>query len=233
MKKYVAELIGTMMLVIFGCGAAIVHGLPTATGEGAGYLGIAFAFGLTIVAMAYSIGNISGCHINPAVSIAMLVRGKMTTADFVGYVVAQVIGAIVGAGVLYLIFSGNTELLNGGFGCNGYGEASNAQLGAGAAFLAEVVLTFCFVTAIIGVTSKPEYANVAGLVIGLTLVVVHIFGIPLTGTSVNPARSIGPALIHGGLALQQLWLFIIAPLVGGALAAVVYGLIADDQAEEA
>lgn len=220
MRRYFAEAIGTMMLVVFGCGAALVHGMPDAA-SGTGILGIAVAFGLAIVAMAYSIGNISGCHINPAVSLAMLIRGNLNTMEFVGYVVSQVVGAIVGAGILYVML-GETFVVGSG-GCNFYGEGhSMANLGAGAAFLAEVVLTFGFVLAIIGVTSKPEYANVAGLVIGLTLVVVHIVGIPLTGTSVNPARSIGPALFVGGLALQQLWLFILAPLVGGALAACAY-----------
>lgn len=213
MKKYLAEFIGTMVLVVLGCGSAVVHNMPQ-MGEGCGYLGIAFAFGLAIVAMAYSIGNVSGCHVNPAVSLAMLIRGKMETKDFIGYVVSQIIGAIVGAAIVfYLIGPGAT---------NGYGAASNAGLGAGGAFVAEVVLTFIFLMAIIGVTSKPEYASVAGLVIGLTLVVVHIVGIPLTGTSVNPARSIGPAIFNGGEALTQLWVFIVAPLVGAALAACAY-----------
>ena len=185
MKKYIAEAIGTAVLVAFGCGAALVHGMPNDP-AGTGILGIAFAFGLCIVAMAYSIGNVSGCHINPAVSLAMLIRKKMDTKDFIGYVVAQIVGAIAGAGLLYAIV-GAAAFTAGGGGCNGYDSLSMAKLGAGQAFLAEVVLTFCFLMAIIGVTSKPEYASVAGLVIGLSLTLVHIFGIPLTGTSVNPA----------------------------------------------
>lgn len=223
MKKYIAEAIGTAVLVAFGCGAALVHGMPDGP-SGTGILGIAFAFGLCIVAMAYSIGNVSGCHINPAVSLAMLIRKKMDTKDFIGYVVAQIVGAIAGAGLLYAIVG--PKIFNaGGGGCNCYGDISTAGLGAGQAFLAEVVLTFCFLMAIIGVTSKAEYASVAGLVIGLSLTLVHIFGIPLTGTSVNPARSIGPALFMGGDYLKQLWVFIIAPLVGSALAAFAYGAI--------
>lgn len=213
MSRYLAELLGTALLVVFGCGSAITHGY------GMGYLGIAFAFGLVIVALAYSIGNVSGCHVNPAVSLAMWIRGNLETKDFLGYVAAQSLGATLGGLILAFLFG--TE---GGFGTNGFGPATatNAALTAGQAFLVEVVLTFAFVLAIVGVTSKPEYAPVAGLVIGLSLVLVHIMGVPLTGTSVNPARSLGPALIKGGAALSQLWVFILAPLVGGALAALVY-----------
>ena len=222
MKKYLAEAIGTMILVTFGCGAAVVHGLPDGP-SGTGILGIALAFGLCIVAMAYSIGNVSGCHINPAVSLAMFMRKQLSAKDFGGYVIAQCLGAIVGAAILYFML-GTTFVMNGG-GCNAYGAGSMAHLGAAQAFVAEVVLTFCFLMAIIGVTSKPAYANVAGLVIGLSLALVHIFGIPLTGTSVNPARSLGPALFMGGEALSQLWVFIIAPLVGSALAVKAYEAI--------
>lgn len=229
MKKYLAEAIGTAVLVAFGCGAALVHGLPDGP-SGTGILGIAFAFGLCIVAMAYSIGNVSGCHINPAVSLAMLMRKKMSTNEFIGYVVAQVIGAIVGAGVLFVTV-GSEIFAAGGGGCNGFGELSQAHLGMGQAFLAEIVLTFVFLMAIIGVTSKAQYSNVAGLVIGLTLVLVHIFGIPLTGTSVNPARSLGPALFMGGAYLQQVWVFLIAPLVGSALAVFAYNAIEEPTAE--
>jgi len=211
MKKYLAEMLGTAILVVFGCGSAITNG------HGMGYLGIAFAFGLAIVALAYSIGNISGCHVNPAVSLAMWVRGKMDAGEFAFYVLAQSLGAILGALVLALILG--TE---GGFGTNGFGPGTDAGLNVGQAFLVEVVLTFVFVLAIVGVTSKPEYAAVAGLVIGLSLVLVHIMGVPLTGTSVNPARSLGPALIKGGPALSQLWVFLVAPLFGGALAAFAY-----------
>jgi aquaporin Z len=212
-RKYLAEFLGTAILVAFGCGSAITHGF------GMGYLGIAFAFGLVIVALAYSIGNISGCHVNPAVSLAMWLRGRLATGDFLSYVAAQTLGATLGALILALVFG--TE---GGFGTNSFGPATatNAGLSAGQAFLVEVMLTFGFVLAIVGVTSKPEYAPVAGLVIGLSLTLVHIMGVPLTGTSVNPARSLGPALVKGGAALSQLWVFLLAPMVGGALAALTY-----------
>ncbi|MCI2062058.1 MAG: MIP family channel protein [Eubacteriaceae bacterium] len=226
MKKYIAECIGTFVLTAFGCGSAVAantllgnsgQGLPLAYST----LLIAFAFGLTIVAMAYSIGNISGCHINPAVSFGMLLSGRMTRKDFWGYIVAQVIGGILAAGVLVLILGSNDAL-----GTNGYGAQSAMGINAGVAFLVEVILTFVFVIAVLGVTAKPEFSNVAGLVIGLTLTLVHIFGVPFTGTSVNPARSLGPALLSGGVALQQVWVFILAPLVGAALAAVIYRYLA-------
>ena len=220
MKKYIAEFIGTAVLVIFGCGSAVAaNTLVEANGAtiplALSTLLIAFAFGLSIVAMAYSIGNVSGCHINPAVSFGMLVAGKMEMKDFVGYVVAQVLGAIAGAGLLVIFFGSNAAL-----GTNGFGEASALGTSMGVAFLVETVLTFVFVLLILGVTSKTENAAVAGLVIGLTL--IHILGIPFTGTSVNPARSLGPALLAGGTALSQVWLFIVAPLVGGGLAALVH-----------
>lgn len=222
MKKYVAEFIGTMVLVIFGCGSAVAANtllgksgaqVPLAMST----LLIAFAFGLVIVAMAYSIGNISGCHINPAVSVSMMISGKMTMTDFAGYLIAQFAGGTAGAGILALILGSNASL-----GTNGFGEASAMGAGMGQAFLVEVILTFVFVIAILGVTSKIENSSVAGLVIGLTLTLVHILGIPFTGTSVNPARSLGPALVAGGTALTQVWVFILAPLVGAALAALVY-----------
>ncbi len=215
-KKYIAEFIGTLVLVVFACGAAIVTGCGTPEGGIAAYLTTALAFGLVIVAMAYSIGNISGCHINPAVSIAMLVSGKMNVKDFVGYVVAQFAGAIAGAGILAYIFG--TE---GGFGTNGLFEADVLK-----SLVIEVILTFVFVLAILGVTSKIQNGAVAGIVIGLSLTLVHILGIGLTGTSVNPTRSFGPALIKGGEALCNVWVFIVAPLVGGVLAALVYRFLA-------
>ncbi|WP_296325484.1 aquaporin [Treponema sp. UBA3813] len=207
-KKYVAEFIGTCVLVLFACGAAVVSGCAAGN---AGHLITALAFGLVIVAMAYSIGNVSGCHINPAVSMGMLVAGKMSVKDFIGYIVAQFLGAIAGAALL-AVFVG----VDSGLGTN------NVHLGIGVSFLAEILLTFVFVFAILGVTSKEENGSVAGLVIGLSLVLVHLFGIPLTGTSVNPARSFGPALLVGGEALKCVWVFILAPLVGGALAALVH-----------
>ncbi|MCD8118898.1 MAG: aquaporin [Lachnospiraceae bacterium] len=215
-KKYLAELIGTCVLVTFGCGTAVAVGCDAASGSG--YLLTALAFGLVIVAMAYSIGNISGCHINPAVSIAMLIRKQLSVTDFIGYVIAQCLGSALGCLILGIVFG-----FDCGFGANQIQDGWGGSIGA--AFLVEVVLTFVFVLAIIGVTSKVENGAVSGIVIGLTLTLVHILGIHLTGTSVNPARSLMPALFAGGTALSQVWIFILAPLVGGALAAVVYTVL--------
>ena len=209
-KKYVAEFIGTFVLVFFACGTAAVVGCSAENGTG--YLLTALAFGLVIVAMAYSIGNVSGCHINPAVSIAMLCAGKISLKDFIGYVVAQFAGATVGAAAL-MAFVGKDS----GLGANALYNGN-----VGLSILIEVILTFVFVIAILGVTSKAENGAVAGIVIGLTLTLVHILGISFTGTSVNPARSFGPALLVGGEALGNVWVFIAAPLVGGVLAALVY-----------
>ncbi|MBR3739914.1 MAG: aquaporin [Clostridia bacterium] len=223
MKKYLAECIGTATLVILGCGTAMLVGCDAA--NGGGYILTALAFGLTIVAMAYSIGNISGCHINPAVSLGVLLTGGMDVKDFVGYVISQCVGALAGAGILAAIFGlGNVTDMTGGFGSNGLAGVGDSAV---AGLLVEIVLTFIFVIAILGVTSKKaNHGSFGGLVIGLTLVVVHILGIGLTGTSVNPARSFGPALvaaINGNAApLGALWVFIVGPLVGAALAAGVY-----------
>lgn len=223
MKKYVAECIGTATLVVLGCGTAMLVGCDAASGSG--YLLTALAFGLTIVAMAYSIGNISGCHINPAVSLGVLLSGGMEVSEFVGYVVSQCIGAFAGAGILALIFGlGGVEDKTGGFGSNGLAGVNGNPI---AGLIVEIVLTFIFVIAILGVTSKKAgHGSFGGLVIGLTLVVVHILGIGLTGTSVNPARSFGPALVAaftGNTApIAALWVFIVGPLVGAALAACVY-----------
>ena len=216
-KKYVAEFIGTFVLVFMGCGAAVFLGAET----GVGHLAVALAFGLSIVAMAYVIGGISGCHINPAVSLSMLISKKIGAGDFVGYVIAQVVGAIAAAALLQGLLS-MTGIVDatGGLGTNGI-----ANVGVGAALIIEAVLTFIFVFVILGVVSDSSKGNVAGIVIGLTLTFVHIVGIPLTGTSVNPARSIGPAIFARGDALTDLWVFIVAPLVGAALAAVVFGLL--------
>ena len=220
LKKYVAEFIGTFVLVFFACGTAVVVGCDTA--NGAGYLLTALAFGLVIVAMAYSIGNVSGCHINPAVSIAMLVSGKMSFCDFIGYIIAQFAGAIAGAAALKgVVGMAGIEDKTGGLGTNGLAGGSVT-----ASLIIEVILTFVFVIAILGVTSKVENGNVAGLVIGLSLTLVHILGIAFTGTSVNPARSFGPALLVGGKALSNVWVFIVAPLAGGVLAALVYKFLA-------
>ena len=227
MKKYIAEFIGTAVLVTFGCGTAMLVGCDAASG--AGYLLTALAFGLAIVACAYCIGNVSGCHVNPAVSLGVLVSGRMSGKDFIGYVIAQVLGAIFGALLLMAIFSmGAVEDMTGGFGSNGLAGVNGS---AAAGLLVEMILTFVFVMCILGVTSsKANHGSFGGLIIGLTLVFVHILGIGLTGTSVNPARSIGPALIaaiNGNSApLGSLWIFIIAPLAGGALAAVCYNYLA-------
>ena len=203
MKKYFCEAIGTAVLVLFGCGVAVLTKDLVAT---------SLAFGLSIVAMAYSIGNVSGCHINPAVSLAMLITKQISIKDFIGYVISQILGAIAGSAILGLIL-GSFEKL----GANGFVDGKLL-----AAFLTEVILTFIFITAILGVTSKKENGHTVGIVIGLTLVLVHLFGIAITGTSVNPARSIGPAIFVGGSALKQLWVFILAPLVGSAIASIFY-----------
>lgn len=220
-KKYFAEFIGTMVLVLFGCGSAAI------AGSALGTFGIAMAFGLSIIAMAYVIGGISGCHVNPAVSIAMLIDKRLSAKDFVGYVIFQVLGAVAGIALLALII--NSTTLGGfaatGLGQNGYDAVSAVGLNLPGALLVEIILTFVFVFTILGVTESEKTSAVAGIVIGLTLVFVHILGIPLTGTSVNPARSLAPALILGGLALQQVWVFIIAPLIGGSLAAFVYRVL--------
>lgn len=225
MKKYIAEFFGTLVLVLFGCGTAVVTG-GLIGGTGAGTLGvvaIALAFGLAIVAAAYAIGHVSGCHVNPAVSLGMLVLGKLSAVDFIGYVVAQVLGGLAGAGLLKLVVM-NSSALAGvtGLGQNGFGAESAMGLSMGGAILVEVILTFVFVLTIIGVTSSDKTSHMAGIVIGLTLTFVHILGIPLTGTSVNPARSLAPAIFVGGAALQQVWVFLVAPLVGAVLAALAY-----------
>ena len=223
MKKYLAECIGTATLVILGCGTAMLVGCDAA--NGGGYILTALAFGLTIVAMAYSIGNISGCHINPAVSLGVLLSGGMGAGEFIGYVISQCVGALAGSGILALIFKlGNVTDMTGGFGSNGLGGVGGSAI---AGLVVEIVLTFIFVIAILGVTSKKaNHGSFGGLVIGLTLVVVHILGIGLTGTSVNPARSFGPAvvaLLNGNSEpLAALWVFIVGPLVGAALAAFTY-----------
>ena len=214
-KKYLAEFIGTFVLVLFACGTAAVVKCDTLPG----YLLTALSFGLVIVAMAYSVGNVSGCHINPAVSIAMLCSGKMSGKDFIGYVIAQFAGAIAGAAVLSAFVG-----VDSGLGTNALYNG-NVVL----SLVIECILTFVFVFAILGVTSKKENGAVAGIVIGLSLTLVHILGIYFTGTSVNPARSFGPALLVGGEALANVWVFILAPLVGGVLAAIVYKFLAPEK----
>ncbi|MBE6780098.1 MAG: aquaporin [Ruminococcaceae bacterium] len=219
LKKCTAEFIGTFVLVFFACGTAAVVGCSAENGTG--YLLTALAFGLVIVAMAYSIGNISGCHINPAVSIAMLVSGKLSVKEFIGYLIAQFAGATAGAAALMAIVGKES-----GLGANALYEGNIAL-----SLLVEVILTFVFVIAILGVTSKKENGAVSGIVIGLTLTLVHILGISFTGTSVNPARSFGPALFVGGDALANVWVFLVAPLIGGVLAALVYKFLDSKKAE--
>ncbi len=217
-KRYLAELIGTMVLVLMGCGAAVIAGYAV------GYVGIAFAFGLAVLVMVYTIGGVSGCHINPAISISMFVAGKISAKDTALYVVFQCVGAIIGAGILYGIAVGSPtySLALNGLGQNGYGIASPANYSLTSALIAEIVFTFIFVLVVHGSTHERVPKGFAGLAIGLTLVLIHIVAIPIDGTSVNPARSLGPALFVGGTALNQLWLFIVAPIIGGILAAVVW-----------
>jgi aquaporin Z len=224
MNKALAEFIGTFELVFFGCGAAVIGGMGTGP-TAINLLGIATAFGFAIVAMAYGIGPISGCHVNPAVSFGVMVAGRMSVADMITYWVAQVAGAIVGALVLYIILSGKAQGWNGGLGQNGWGAGYLGEYGTLAAFVFEVVGTFLFLVTILGVTHPFAPTGFAGLAIGLTLVVIHLVGINITGTSVNPARSIGPALVGIGSnpgAVAQLWLFITAPLIGAGLAGLLY-----------
>ena len=218
MKKYWAELIGTFALVLVGCGSAVI------AGKYIGFMGISFAFGLTVLAMVYAIGNISGCHINPAISVSMLVAGRLGWKDTIFYVIFQCVGAVLAALLLWLIASGMPDysLAVNGLGQNGYGALSPGKFTLLSCFLAEIVLTALFLFVIFGSVSKNAPAGFAGLAIGLSLVLIHLVCIPITGTSVNPARSLGPALVVGGEALSQLWLFWVAPLIGGILAAVIW-----------
>jgi aquaporin Z len=224
MNKQLAEFVGTFALVFFGCGAAVVGGMGTGP-TAVNLLGIACAFGFAIVAMAYGIGPISGCHVNPAVSFGVFAAGRMSATEMVSYWVAQILGAIVAAGVLYLILSGKSAGWTGGLGQNGWGAGYLGEYNVVSAFVFEVVGTFLFLVCILGVTHPFAPTGFAGLAIGLTLVVIHLVGINITGTSVNPARSIGPALIGIGANPQyvaQLWLFIIAPLIGAGAAGFLF-----------
>ncbi|MCF2906266.1 aquaporin Z [Octadecabacter sp. CECT 8868] len=229
MKKPLAEFIGTFTLVLFGCGAAVIAGADGTTGIG--LAGISFAFGLALIGMAYGIGPVSGCHINPAVSLGAVAAGRMTMAEAIPYMIAQVAGAIAGALVLWIIASG-TASYEGGLGANGWGEGYLGEYNILSAFVFEVVATFLFVVVILGSTGKGAPAAMAGLAIGLALVVIHLVGIKITGVSVNPARSIGPALFAGGGALGQVWLFIVAPVIGGVAAGILFktGLLDADEA---
>jgi aquaporin Z len=217
-KKIFAEVLGTFILVLFGCGSAVLMGAQI------GMLGISLAFGLAIVAAAYGLGAISGAHLNPAVSLGMVAAGRMSVGDFIAYAIAQTAGAILGAAVLYLIASGQADydLAVNGLGQNGYGAGYLGEYSLTSALVFEAVMTFLFVTVILGATGAGSAAGFAGLAIGLTLAAIHLVGINVTGVSVNPARSIGPALFVGGNALTQLWVFIVAPLAGGVLAGLVY-----------
>jgi aquaporin Z len=224
MQKGIAEFIGTFTLVLFGCGAVVIAGMGTGP-TAINVLGIAFAFGFAIVAMAYGIGPISGCHVNPAVSFGVLVAGRMSMSDFVIYVIAQFLGALAGAAVLYVILSGKASGWTGGLGQNGWGPGYLGEYNIVAALVFEIVATFLFLVCILGVTQEGAPSHLAGLAIGLTLVMIHIVGINVTGVSVNPARSLGPAIIGAATnphALGQVWLFIVAPLIGGGAAGLLF-----------
>lgn len=223
LSKYAAEFFGTLVLVLMGCGSAVIAGANGTTGVG--LLGIAFAFGLSVVAMAYAIGHISGCHINPAISIGMVVVGRMKAGEAAGFIVSQILGALAGAFILMLIANGKADysIAVNGLGQNGYDAASPGKYNMISGFIAETVFTFIFLLVIFGSTStKNIHGGFAGLAIGLSLVLIHITGIPVTGVSVNPARSIGPALLVGGIAISQLWLFIAAPILGSVLSAIAW-----------
>lgn len=218
MKKPIAEFIGTFTLVLFGCGSAVIAGADI------GLTGISFAFGLALIGMAYGIGAVSGCHINPAVSLGAVAAGRMTIAEAIPYMIAQVAGAIVAALVLMLIATGKADysVAENGLGQNGWGAGYLGEYTMVAAFIFEVVATFLFMVVILGATGKGAPAGMAGLAIGLALVVIHLVGINVTGVSVNPARSIGPALFAGATALSQLWLFIVAPIIGAVAAGLLF-----------
>ena len=224
MKKYLAELLGTFVLVFIGTGSAVV------AGKYIGFLGISLAFGISVLVMVYAIGHISGCHINPAITIAMLLNGKILTTDAIIYIIVQCIGAIIASALLLTIMTGfpGYDLATNGIGQNGYGSASPAGFSLASGFIAEVALTFIFLIVIFGATSKNAPAGFAGIPIGFALAMIHMVGIPITGTSVNPARSIGPALVAGGTALSQLWVFIVAPVIGAVIAAVVWKYLFED-----
>jgi aquaporin Z len=226
-NRLLAEGVGTFWLVFGGCGSAVLAAAFPQVGIG--LLGVSFAFGLTVLTMAYAIGHISGCHLNPAVSVGLMVGKRFPASDLPGYIGAQVVGAILGAGVLYLIASGKAGFELGGFASNGYGEHSPGGYSLMAALLAEVVLTFMFLFIILGATDSRAPQGFAPIAIGLGLTLIHLIGIPITNLSVNPARSTGPAFFVGGWALGQLWLFWIAPMIGAALAGLVYPLVAGSQ----
>jgi aquaporin Z len=227
MKKLTAEFIGTMWLVLGGCGSAV---LAAAFPElGIGLLGVSLAFGLTVVTMAYAIGHISGCHLNPAVSVGLAIAGRFDKKELLPYVIAQILGGITGAAILYLIATGKAGFEVGGFAANGYGEQSPGGYSMVAALVAEVVMTFVFLFVILGATHAKAPAGFAGLAIGLCLTLIHLISIPVTNTSVNPARSTSQAIFAGGAYVEQLWLFWVAPIVGAALAGLVFKLAYDKE----
>ena len=228
-KKLTAEFIGTFWLVFGGCGAAVLDAAFPQLGIG--FLGVAFAFGLTVLTMVYAIGPISGCHLNPAISVGLVCGKRFPARELIPYIIAQVLGAILASGVLYVIASGKDGFsLSNGFASNGYGLHSPGGYSLLACFVAEAVLTFMFVLIIHGATDRRAPAGFAGIAIGLTLTLIHLISIPVTNTSVNPARSTGPAIFVGGWAIQQLWLFWVAPIVGGAIAGLVYSSIFEERA---
>ena len=227
MNRLAAEAVGTFWLVFGGCGSAVLAAAFPQVGIG--LLGVAFAFGLTVLTMAYAVGHISGCHLNPAVSVGLVVGKRFPASDLPGYIAAQVVGAIVGAGILYLIASGKPGFELGGFASNGFAEHSPGGYSMMAALIAEVVLTFMFLIIILGATDSRAPQGFAPIAIGLGLTLIHLIGIPVTNLSVNPARSTGPALFVGGWAIAQLWLFWVAPIIGAALAGLAYPMIAGNQ----
>ena len=224
-QRAATELVGTFWLVLGGCGSAVIG--AAFPGLGIGHLGVALAFGLTVLTMAFAIGHVSGCHLNPAVSVGLVVGGRFKASELPAYIVAQVLGAVIAAGTLYVIASGQAGFSTaGGLASNGYGPHSPGQYSMGAGFLCEVVMTAAFLFVIMGATDERAPKGLAPIAIGLCLTLIHLVSIPVTNTSVNPARSTGPALIVGGWALEQLWMFWVAPLIGGAVGALVYGLVA-------
>lgn len=227
MKKLIAEGIGTSWLVLGGCGSAVLAAAYPHLGIG--FVGVAIAFGLTVVTMAYAIGHISGCHLNPAVTIGLWIGGRFPKKDVVPYIISQVIGGILGAAILYIIASGKPDVYLGGFASNGYGAHSPGGYSMIAALVAEVVLTFMFLTVILGATHSKAPKGFAGLAIGLALTLIHLISIPVTNTSVNPARSTSQAVFAGGWAIEQLWLFWVAPIVGALLAGMVYKWLSPDK----
>ena len=227
MKKILAEFIGTLWLVLGGCGSAVLAaGFPEL---GIGFVGVAFAFGLTVVTMAYAIGHISGCHLNPAVSVGLWIGGRFDSKDLVPYIIAQVLGGLAGAAILYTIATGKAGVDLGGFASNGFGDASPGGYSMMSALVTEIVMTFFFLIVILGATHPKAPAGFGGLAIGLALVLIHLISIPVTNTSVNPARSTSQAIFAGGIYLQQLWLFWVAPILGAALAGIVYKFLSPNE----